>query len=125
MAARRTNTPALEWIAAAIGLVLLLAVFAVIAREALGGETDQLPAIEVRATRVAPAGKGFVVEFEAANTASGTAAAVTVEAKLGDETSTATLDYVPAHGAVKGGLFFTGDPRGQPLELRATGFQTP
>lgn len=125
MAARQNSTPALEWITAAIGLLLVLAVFAVIAREAIGGETDQLPAVEVHATRIAPAGKGFVVEFEAVNPTSGTAAAVTIEGKLADETSTATLDYVPGHGSVKGGLFFARDPRGQPLELRATGFQTP
>lgn len=120
------GTPALEWAAAGLGLALLLPVFAVIGNEALVGESDQLPAIEVEAVRIAPAGSGFVVEFEAVNRSTRTAAAVDVEGVLGDaETSHATLDYVAGEGRSTGGLFFTHDPRGQRLTLRATGYQAP
>jgi len=124
------NTPALEWIAAGVGLLLLLAVLGIVGREALSGETEQLPAIEVTVKSVSPAGAGFVVAFEAANSTGGTAAAVEIEGvlKSGEtevETSGATLDYVPGHSAVRGGLFFTKDPRRHAIEVRALGFQTP
>jgi uncharacterized protein (TIGR02588 family) len=119
------RTPALEWIAAGVGLALLLAVFAVIGREALMSEPTQPPAITVEARRIVPAGSGYVVEFEAINGSPGTAAAVEIEGKLGDETSTATLDYVAGEGSATGGLFFTRDPRGALLQLRATGYQKP
>ena len=124
------QTPALEWIAAGIGLALLLFVAVVIGRDALFAKASQLPAIEVRVVRVVPAPAGFVVEFEAENRASGTAAAVEIEGRLGSEadpveTSSATLDYVPGHSAVRGGLFFTKDPRQHAIEVRAMGFQTP
>jgi uncharacterized protein (TIGR02588 family) len=118
-------TPALEWIAAGLGLFAILFVAVVIGREALMGEADQLPALEVRATRIVPNATGFVVEFEVVNRASGTAAAVEIEGSLGSETSSATIDYVAGDARAVGGLFFKQDPRGQPLELRALGFQTP
>ncbi|HEX8302014.1 hypothetical protein [Sphingomonas sp.] len=119
------NTPPLEWIAAAVGLALILLVGGMIAREALDRQEAALPAIQVRPLRVEIGRAGFVVEFEAVNLSGGTAAAVAIEGKAGDETSTATLDYVPGHGRVKGGLFFSKqDPRAG-LGLRATGFQTP
>lgn len=127
---KRPQTPALEWIASAVGLLLVLAVVAVIGREALNGESGQYPAIEVAAVSVAPAGAGFVVGFEAVNRSGGTAAAVEIEAVLKSggaivETSKATLDYVPAHSRRGGGLFFRADPRLHSLELRPLGFQIP
>lgn len=119
------NTPVLEWIAAAVGLALILSVIAVIGNEALRAQESSLPAITVRPLRVEQGPAGFVLEFEAVNLTGGTAAAVAIEGKAGDETSTATIDYVPGHGSVKGGLFFSKqDPRAG-VDLRATGFQTP
>jgi uncharacterized protein (TIGR02588 family) len=123
------RTPVLEWIAAAIGLALLLFVFGVIAREALIGSPDQAPAIEVTVRRVMPAGAGFVVEFEAVNRSGATAAAVAIEGVLGEgpgaETSSATLDYVAGEARAQGGLFFRRDPRGERLVVRALGYQAP
>lgn len=123
-------TSALEWIAAGLGLAGLLFVVAVIGREALTGEAEQLPVLEVHAERVLPNVAGFVVEFEVVNRASGTAAAVEIEGQLGPEaspieTSSATLDYVAGEASARGGLFFKHDPRGQKLELRALGYQAP
>lgn len=119
------QAPALEWIAAGLGLVLILGVGAVIGREAVTAEESQLPAVEVRALRIMPVATGFVVEFEARNHSPGTAAAVEIEGKSADETSTAMVDYVAGNSSAKGGLFFKQDPRGGALELRALGFQTP
>jgi uncharacterized protein (TIGR02588 family) len=119
------STPALEWIAAGLGLAAILFVAVVIGREALTAEAEQLPSLEVHATRVVPNAAGFVVEFEVVNHASGTAAAVAIEGQSGTETSSATIDYVAGNASAKGGLFFRDDPRGRKLELKALGFQTP
>lgn len=124
------ETPLLEWIAAGIGLLLTLGVLGVIGREALNGETEQLPVIAVAVTGISPAASGYVLGFEASNDTGGTAAAVEIEAILKDgetivETGKATLDYVPGHGKAKGGVFFAGDPRRYKLEIRALGFQIP
>ena len=122
--------PLIEWIAAGIGLILTVGMMAIIAAEALRGDAEQLPAIEVRATRIAPAPSGFVVEIAATNRSGGTAAQVQIEGvlKSGDaevETSQLTLDYVPGRATRRGGLFFTEDPRRHRLELRALGYQAP
>lgn len=124
------ETPALEWIAAGVGAVLLLFLLVVIGREAIDGEATELPVIEVAVTGIAPSGSGHVVSFEARNRTDGTAAAVNIEGvlKAGSaeiESSSATIDYVPGKGAVEGGLFFTSDPRKATLEVRALGFQKP
>jgi uncharacterized protein (TIGR02588 family) len=116
--------PLLEWIASAIGLLLILAVTGVIARDAFNGSAGMTPDIAVAVTRVQPVQAGFILEFEARNLSPVTAAQVTIEGKLpGGETSTATIDYVPGRSARRGGLFFAEEPRG--AELRALGYQDP
>ncbi len=116
--------PLLEWIASALGLVLVLGVMAVIARDAFSSGAELAPDITVAATRVRPSGAGFLVEFEARNLSPVTAAQVTIEGKLaGGETSIATIDYVPGRSVRRGGLYFSEDPRG--AELRALGYQNP
>lgn len=127
---RKSETPALEWIAAGIGLLLTLAMLAVIGREALAGSADALPGIEVSVRRIEPAASGFVVEFEALNRSGGTAAAVEFEGQLkaggtAVETRGATIDYVPGHGRATGGMFFARDPRAHQVEIRALGYQAP
>lgn len=127
---KRAGTPLLEWVASGIGLLLTLGMLAVIGREALSREAEQLPAIDVAIQRILPAGSGFVVEFEAVNRSGGTAAAVEIEGELKSggtsiETSSATLDYVPGHSRRSGGLLFSEDPRRHRIEVRALGFQTP
>ena len=132
MAERRkaAKTPALEWAAAGIGLLLLLALLATIGLEAISGETDEPPAIAVTAGLVAAAPGGYLVEIEATNASGATAASVEVEGALmaggaAVETSSLTFDYVPGHSRRKGGLFFAEDPRRHRLELRALGYQEP
>jgi uncharacterized protein (TIGR02588 family) len=122
--------PLLEWIAAGLGLVLTLGVIGVIGREAIAGETQQPPAIDVRAVSLRSMPSGFLVEVVAANRSGGTGAAVTIEGELKSgetsvETSDFTFDYVPGHAERRGGLFFKEDPRKHQLELRALGYQQP
>lgn len=132
--ARRQDRPAreplLEWIAAGIGLMLTLGILAVIGREALSGEVEQPPAIEVRVENVVESTAGFVVEIAATNRSGATAASVQVEGELKSagtsvEVSAATFDYVPGHGTRRGGLLFRQDPRLYQLELRALGYEAP
>lgn len=120
------KTPLLEWIAAGIGLILALGMFGLLAREAMSGETKSPPVIEVVAGKVTPASTGYVLEFEAHNRSTAPAAAVVIEGRQGGgETSTVTIDYVPANGTATGGLFFKADPSSLTNDLRAVGYQTP
>ena len=124
MATSKQKPPLLEWIASAVGLVLILCVVAVIARDAFNGSAGMAPDVTVTATRIRPSGTGFLVEFEARNLSPVTAAQLTIEGKLPDgETSNATIDYVPGRSVRRGGLFFSTEPNG--VELRALGYQDP
>jgi uncharacterized protein (TIGR02588 family) len=129
-AKQQPTEPLLEWIAAGIGLVLTLLIIVVIGREAVSGEAEAPPAIEVRAVSLARTSTGFVVEVAATNRSGATAAAVQIEGALSSddtaaETSSLTFDYVPGHATRTGGLFFREDPRLHELELRALGYQEP
>lgn len=120
--------PALEWLSAAIGLVLAIAVFAVILTEALTGARTP-PALSVHAGKVTPFEGGFVLEVEVRNAGGQTASAVVVEGELkgpGEpETAEANVDYVPARSKAKAGLVFRSDPRAGPVELYAKGYAEP
>ena len=124
-----STTPALEWIAAGLGLALLLVVFSVTVRSILLQDNAEPPIITVEAKRISPAGRRFLVEFVAINTGGSTAAAVEIQGDLmtpdGRETATVTLDYVAGGGRAPGGLFFNADPRKGSLKLWAGGFQEP
>ena len=126
----KAKTPLLEWIAAGVGLLLTLAMLAVIGREAWMNGSDQAPSISVAVTGITATSTNYVVAFEARNMTGGPAAAVEIEAVIMDrdiivETSKATLDYVAGYGKAQGGVVFTKDPRQHALIIRARGFQTP
>lgn len=124
------QAPLLEWLAAGIGLVFLIALLGVISAEALAGQSNEPPAITIKIGEVKRAGNTYVAIFEAVNASGGTATALQVEGKLvsGDidvETSLATIDYVSAHGHAEGGLIFSQDPKGLRIVARPLGYQTP
>ncbi len=122
-------TPLLEWIAAAVGLVLILAVLGVIAAEVLRGDQSE-PRFEVRTLAVEPAGDGYRVHIAVTNRGDKPAAAVVVAGVLtgpGGETETAeaTFDFLADHSRREGGLFFQNDPRRGALDLRAISYVDP
>ena len=122
------RVPWLEWLAADIGLVLVLGVFGVIGWQAFNGSGSP-PVITVSVESTAPVEGGYQVLFRARNGSSEAAAQVEVEGKVstdgGEEVSRVVLDYVPGHSVRRGGLFFTRDPRSGTFAVRATGFVAP
>lgn len=123
------GTPLVEWIAGALGLVLVLLTLGVIGHEALFGDPSP-PSITVEAREVHAVKGGWLLEVEAINEGGSPAAGVAVEGELAlagrdPETAETTFDYVPDHSRRRGGLFFTQDPRTAPLTLRAKGFTEP
>ena len=124
MAKSKAKPPLLEWIASAIGLLLILGVMAVIARDAFNGSADMAPDITIVAQAPEQQSGRWLVRFEARNNSPITAAQVTIEGALpGGETSTAVIDYIPGRSTRGGGLFFSADQRG--VALRALGYQDP
>ncbi|WGM37860.1 hypothetical protein [Caulobacter sp. NIBR1757] len=123
------GTPLLEWIAGAVGLVLVLMTLAVIGHEAVFGDTSP-PAVTVETREIHAVKGGWLVEIEAINSGGSPAAQVAVEGELTlpgqpPETAEASFDYVPDQSRRRGGLFFTADPRGGRLSLRARGYTEP
>ena len=123
------ETPLLEWIVAAVGLVLVLSTIGFTFYRAWR-ETETPPAVSVTVETIVAQDAGYLVTFRALNEGEGTAAAVTVEGVLlqdGEEIelSTASLDFVPSFSERQGGLFFTEDPEQYELQLRATGYADP
>lgn len=124
MAKPKQKSPLLEWIASAVGLVLILGVVAVIARDAFNGSADMAPDIRVFVRDQQQLGGRWLVRFEAQNLSPVTAAQVTIEGAASDgETSTAVIDYIPGRSTRGGGLIFSRDPNG--VRLRALGYQDP
>ncbi len=128
-AARSSDIPVLEWIAAGIGLVLTLFVLAVIGWEALNADSRP-PELEVTRLQISSSSAGHLVQVRVENRGGRPAAQVAIEGELvrpgaPPETAEATLDYVPDHSTREGGLIFSGDPRQGQLTLRAKGYVDP
>jgi uncharacterized protein (TIGR02588 family) len=125
----RDEIPALEWAAAILGALLLVAAVVFLLREAT--KPSHPGPIVFRVVAVRPVDPGFVVEFEARNRGGAAYAELLVEATLrgagggGEERAHATLDYLPRGSARRGGFFFRGDPRSGALEIAARGYREP
>jgi uncharacterized protein (TIGR02588 family) len=123
--AKKTPIPALEWVSAALGLAIAVALLGILGREALTGESGELPRLATRMERIEAMPGGYVVEVIVTNQAGRTAARVELEGMAGGEVSRATIDYVPGHSQAEGGLLFRTDPRRGGLTVRVTGYQLP
>ncbi|MDI6624511.1 MAG: hypothetical protein QME55_07260 [Brevundimonas sp.] len=125
MAARKKPLPApalLEWLMGGLGLLLVLAVLAIVAFEAVGPREP--PRIEARLGEIRRSGSVWLAEIEVRNLGDETAAGVEIEGRVGDRTAGATLDYVPAHGRERVTLSFDVDPRGA-VDLSVPGWSEP
>ena len=124
-----SEAPLAEWIVGGIGLLLTGAAIAVLATEALRRDNTP-PAVSVSVLEVTPQPEDWLVEVLVSNDGEETAAALGIEGRLADgngtvETSEATIDYLPPHSRRRAGLFFTRDPAGLTLEVRAVGYEEP
>ena len=119
----------MEWGIAIAGMVILSGALGLILFRAVTNEAR--PAnLSVTLESIAILDQGYRVDFRVDNSGTETAAAVTIEGELSKggqsvEKSNATLVYVPANSTRKGGMFFTNDPNGHEVKLRAAGFEKP
>ena len=122
-------TPASEWVVAAIGLVIVAGALGFLAQQALAADPTP-PDVVVAKLAVTRASSGHLVRIRASNQGGSAAAGLTLTGTLRQgtvevEASEVTLDYLPAHSSKDAGLFFTRDPAGLVLTLRAEGYQEP
>ena len=127
---RKAAGSRLEWTTAIVGGIIALALLGLIAWEAMSGGDRGPPVVELRVERVTATAGGYVVEIEARNRGSRTAAALEVEGTLRSgeatvETSRAVLDYLPGKSRRGLGLIFTRNPAEHQLEIRPTGYEEP
>jgi uncharacterized protein (TIGR02588 family) len=122
------DTPVLEWIFGAIGLVLFLGALGVTIVNGLAPPLP--PAISVRTEQPQAVEGRFRVEFEALNKGSEAAALVQLHATLkhGDailETHTVEIDLLAPNSSRRAGVFFTQDPAQHTLTVEAVSYQRP
>lgn len=118
-----------EWLAAGVGLVLLLASMVFLLLEHWRGD-EAPPAPRVELVDVQAQQGQFLARVRVTNQSRRAAAALRVEGELrrGEEVverSELELDYLPGRSAREGGLFFAQDPRSLQLVLRARSYQDP
>jgi uncharacterized protein (TIGR02588 family) len=119
---------AAEWATAGVGLALVVAVVALLAREAVGS-AHRPPDVTVTADSVVRGRGGWLVLYTARNAGDATAAALTLRATHAAGADTverdAQVDYLPARSERKGGFIFPRDPRAGTLRLEAVGYEEP
>jgi uncharacterized protein (TIGR02588 family) len=123
-----TTTP-LEWVAALLGLVVVLAALVVLVHQALLGG-DGPPVIATEVTAVERGGGSYRVEVRVVNRGGRTAAQLKIEGTIEGpggvpETSDTVIDYLPAHSTQPINLLFTRDPRRAQLAVRVVSFTDP
>lgn len=123
------GTSALEWVVAAIGAAILVAMIGYMLHDGLT-RREGPPDVVLTQGPVQPTASGFVLPFKAENRGHSTASALEIGGRLMDgdrvvEESRATVDFLPEGSEREGGLFFTRDPRQGGLVLRAEGYSRP
>ena len=123
------DTSTAEWIVAALSAALVLGVVGFLIYDGVRSPATP-PDITVEVDSIQPAGPGYLVLFRAENRGRSTAAGVVVEGELQADTgqvevSETTIEYVPAGGRQRAGLYFSHDPRRLRLKLRAQGYREP
>ena len=111
-----TTRPLLQWGMALLGAVINLTAIGIVVWEAL--QPTAPPALSARIVAVDVTAAGQVATVRVQNDGDDTAAAVDIEGVLGDQTATASLDYVPGHGHAKAYLRFDADPRAAAVSVK-------
>lgn len=111
-----STRPLLQWGMALLGAVITLTAIAIVVWEALQPTAPSALSARIVAVDVTAAGQVATVRVQ--NDGDDTAAAVDIEGVLGDQTATASLDYVPGHGHAKAYLRFDADPRAAAVSVK-------
>ncbi|MEE2849303.1 MAG: hypothetical protein VX561_05515 [Pseudomonadota bacterium] len=111
-----STRPLLQWSMALLGAVITLTAIGIVVWEAL--QPTAPPALSARIVAVDVTAAGQVATVRVQNDGDDTAAAVDIEGILGDQTATASLDYVPGHGHAKAYLRFDADPRAAAVSVK-------
>lgn len=124
-----SEIPSWEWVVGAVGLMFVAVSIGFMLYQAFVVE-EFAPEILIETEAMEPSGTGYLVQIRVTNRGGLVAAGLVVEGILKDgadivETSEITIDHVPAGSERKAGLFFTRDPQGLDLQLRAKGYQQP
>lgn len=123
------NPPVLHWLAAAAGVLLFIGCLIVLGYEAFATD-DGPPALVASADSTVAVRGGWLVHVTVRNTGGATASNVVISGVLMDgertvEDSEFQLDFVPERSSREGGLFFTRDPGGVRMVVRALGYAVP
>jgi uncharacterized protein (TIGR02588 family) len=126
---RKETPPALEWLVAAIGFILVAGTIGFLIYSAVTQENSP-PKLSVKTDSVTAVENGYLVKFSLYNDGENNAAEVVVEGKIVEsekdsETSSVTIDYAPSHSRREGALLFTSEPKDGNFQIRALGYQKP
>jgi len=121
--------PFWEWVAAGVGLLLVLASIGVLAYHAWTGQSA-LPRPQVQVVTIEQQPAGWLVAVRVHNRAPATAAALRLTGRLRQgsevvEESKLELQYLPGGSSREGGFFFLRDPRLHRLEWSFESYEQP
>jgi uncharacterized protein (TIGR02588 family) len=127
--AKEPDLPRWSWIVSLLGLIFVLGSIGYMFFKVTRNETSP-PDIVIHQERVTRQTDSYLVEVRVANHGGSAAARLILEAVLlndGEpiESSSITIEYVPAESSRKAGLLFTQDPRLYQLKVRALGYEEP
>lgn len=120
----------MEWLTGIVSALLVIAMLVWIGKEALR-QTGEPPEFTVNVlAKERTAGGQYRVTFDLSNTATTTAAAVTVRGTVAEagtivETSEITFDYVPAESKTSGAMLFRHDPDRNTVDIEVMGYTEP
>lgn len=123
------DIPAMEWVFAVIGAVLVAGTLGFIAWQGFA-HNGAPPEVSFKVHSIAEIGSGYLVTVHATNRGDTTAADVKVEGELSGpagsiEKSEMSFTYLPPRSPKTGGMFFANDPRTLTLRLSAKGYESP
>ncbi len=123
------GTSVVEWITAGVSALFILAIAGFLLFKAVG-PPDTPPLLEAKPVRVISVGDRYLLQIEVRNAGGTTAAGISLEGALRQDTTTVetaeiTLDYVPSGGRVEAGLYFTHDPDRFRIALTPEGYRLP
>ncbi|RYY93746.1 MAG: hypothetical protein EOO24_26165 [Comamonadaceae bacterium] len=128
-AATESRPPFWEWVAAGIGLVLLLACVGYLTVQAVTSSSKP-PDPVVQVTSVHAQGSRWLVVLRVHNRGDQTAEALKVTGELKQagqllERAETEFQFLPGGSSRDGGLFFSRDPQGVELVVRPESYQAP